>query len=78
MLKKQNLLPEKFIFEGVKKPNIFKRIKAKFNKKLCLPLFFCGLSLTLFSFFTFFPIYYIITGGILLILSAISLVIDKN
>jgi hypothetical protein len=78
MLKAKQLLPEKFIFEGVKKVGFFRKIKGRFNRKLSLPLFGCGLTLTLFSFITFFPIYYIITGGILLILSAVSLVIGKN
>jgi hypothetical protein len=78
MLKNNQLLPEKFIFEGVKKPSVFKKIKSRFNRKLSLPLFWSGLSLTLFSFVTFFPIYYIISGGLLLILSAVSLVISPN
>jgi hypothetical protein len=77
MLKDKNLLPEKYIFEGESKPNILKRIKAKFNKKLTSPLFFCGLWLLLFSYFTFYPVYYIVVGGILLVLSSLSLIIGN-
>lgn len=73
-LKDKGALPEKFIFDGGKRPNAFKRIKARFNKKLTAPLFWSGLCLLAFSFFTFFPLYYIISGGLLLVLSAICLV----
>lgn len=77
LLKDKNALPEKYALGNVKKPNVFKRIKNRFNRKLCPPLFFCGLSLLFFSFFTFYPVYYIVFGGLLLILSAVSLLISK-
>jgi hypothetical protein len=77
LIKDKGLLPEKFIFEGKQKLNVFKKIKSKFNKKLTAPLFFCGLWLLIFSYFTFFPVYYIFAGGALIILSAASLVFGK-
>jgi hypothetical protein len=77
-LKASNLLPQKYIFEGAIKPTFFKRLKLKFNRKLTAPLFWCGLSLLFFSFFTFYPAYYIATGGVLIILSAVCLVFGKR
>jgi hypothetical protein len=77
LFKEKNLLPEKYIFDGDKKLNAFKKIKSRFNKKLTSPLFFCGLWLTIFSFFTFYPIYYIVVGSLLLLLSALSLLISS-
>lgn len=76
LLKDKKLLPEKYALGNVKKPNVFKRIKKRFNRKLCPPLFFCGLSLLFFSFFTFYPVYYMVFGGMLLALSAVSILIS--
>ncbi|MDE7380422.1 MAG: hypothetical protein K2N14_05145, partial [Clostridia bacterium] len=78
LLKDKNLLPEKYALGNAKKPNIFKRIKKRFNRKLCPPLFFCGLSLLFFSFFTYYPVYYVVFGGLLLILSAASILINAS
>ncbi len=77
LLKDKNLLPEKYALGNVKKPNVFKRIKKRFNRKLCPPLFFSGLTLLFFSFFTFYPAYYVAFGGILMALSAISVLISQ-
>lgn len=77
LLKDKNLLPEKYALGNVKKPNVFKRIKKRFNRKLCPPLFFSGFTLLFFSFFTFYPTYYIVFGGLLMALSAISLLISQ-
>lgn len=75
LLKDKKLLPEKYALGNVKKPNVFKRIKRRFNRKLCPPLFFSGLTLLFFSFFTFYPLYYIIFGGLLMALSAVCVLI---
>ncbi|MCM1438373.1 MAG: hypothetical protein NC131_04070 [Roseburia sp.] len=77
LLKDKNLLPEKYALGNVKKPNVFKRIKKRFNRKLCAPLFFSGLTLLFFSFFTRYSIYYIVFGGLLMTLAAISLFISQ-
>lgn len=77
LLKDKKLLPEKYALGNVKKPNILKRIKKRFNRKLCPPLFFSGLTLLFFSFFTFYPLYYIVFGGILMALSAVSILISQ-
>ncbi|MCH5142312.1 MAG: hypothetical protein J1G07_01160 [Clostridiales bacterium] len=76
LLKSKDLLPEKYIYEDQKRANIFKRIRARFSRKLCAPLFWSGLALLLLSYFTFFPIYYIVSGGLMLILAACALVLN--
>ncbi len=75
LLEEKKLLPEKYIYEGAKKINVFKRIKMRFNRKICAPLFWSGAALLALSYFTFFPIYYIISGSIMLILAAVTLVL---
>ena len=76
LLKEKQLLPEKYVYEGQKKISLLKRIKARFSRKICAPLFWSGLGLLTLSYFTFFPFYYIISGGIMLILSAVTLVFN--
>ncbi|MDE6505292.1 MAG: hypothetical protein K2L42_05405 [Clostridia bacterium] len=76
LLKKNNLLPEKYVYEEAAKISLFKRIKSRFSRKLCAPLFWSGIALLGLSYFTFFPIYYIVSGGIMLILSAVALVFN--
>lgn len=73
LLKDKDLLPEKYALGKVKKPTFFSRVKRHFNRRLCPSLFFCGLTLLGFSFITTFPIYYVVFGGILMVLSAVSL-----
>ena len=76
LLKSKDQLPEKYIYEEKKRDNIFRRIRARFSRKLCAPLFWSGLALLLLSYFTFFPIYYIVSGGLMLILAACALVLN--
>lgn len=75
LLEENKLLPEKYIYEGAKKISVFKRIKTRFNRKICAPLFWSGAALLILSYFTFFPIYYIVSGSIMLILAAVTLVL---
>lgn len=77
LLKEERLLPEKYALGNVKKPNFLKRVKKRFNRKLCPALFLCGLSLLFFSFFTYYPIYYVIFGGILTAMAAVSVLIGQ-
>lgn len=76
LLKEKELLPEKYVYEEAKKVNLFKRIKLRFSRKLAAPLFWSGAALIALSYVTFFPIYYIISGGIMLILSAVALIFN--
>lgn len=77
LLKEKNLLPEKYACGKFKKQSVWKTIKKRFNRKLCPTLFYCGLSLLFFSFFTFYKIYYIVFGGLLLVLASISLLFGQ-
>lgn len=74
-LKEKELLPEKYVYEE-QRIGFFKRIKARFSRRICAPLFWSGIALLLLSYLTFFPLYYIISGGIMLILSAVTLVLN--
>lgn len=78
LLKDKNLLPEKYALGEVKKPTLPQIIKRRFNRRLCPSLFFCGLSLLFFSFFTRFYVYYIVFGAILMALSAASLLFGQR
>lgn len=77
-VKENDLLPEKFVYEEKKKPSGFKRIKARFTRKLFRPLFLSGLALMLFAPLTYFTVYYMVVGGILLTLSAAALIFGKT
>lgn len=74
-LKEKDLLPEKYVFQGAPKAGVFKKIKARFTRKLCAPLFWSGAALLALSYFTFYPVYYIVSGSVLLFLSAVALVV---
>lgn len=71
LLKEHDALPEKYLYED-RRVGAFKKIKSRFNRKLSAPLFLSGAALLALSFFTFFPLYYIISGGVMLILSLIA------
>lgn len=77
-LKEKRLLPEKYAYEEPPAPKFFQRVKARFKRKLAAPLFWSGAGLLVLSYFTFFPLYYIISGSVLLILSAVSLVFGQR
>lgn len=72
-LKEKNLLPEKYVFEGAPKIGWRKKVRSRFTRKLCAPLFWSGAALLALSYFTFFPIYYIVSGSILLTLAAAAM-----
>lgn len=76
LLKEKQLLPEKYVYDGAKKVTFLNKIKLRFSRKICAPLFWSGLGLLALSYFTFFPIYYILSGGIMLILSAVALIFN--
>lgn len=75
LLKSKDLLPEKYVYEGAQKISLWKKIKARFSRKICAPLFWSGAALLGLSYFTFFPVYYIISGGLMLVLAAVALFI---
>lgn len=75
-LKEKELLPEKYAYEDPKKNGVWKKIKSRFSRKICAPLFWSGLALLFLSYFAFFPVYYIVSGSLMLILSAAALVVN--
>lgn len=77
-LKEKNLLPEKYVYGGAEKISFVKRIKSRFNRRLCAPLFWSGAGLLALSYFTFYPIYYIVSGSLMLILSAVALAVTQR
>lgn len=78
MLRDKSLLPEKYLYEGKMKTGFFTRLKSRFNRKICAPLFLSGAALLALSYFTFFPLYYIISGALMLVLSAVALFISAK
>ena len=77
-LKSINVLPEQFPFAESKKVSALKKLSGAFRRSASPKLFWCGLCLLTFSFFTFFPLYYIISGGCILVLSAACLIFGKR
>lgn len=77
-LKEKELLPEKYVYEEPPRIKFFQRVKARFSRKLAAPLFWSGAGLLALSYFTFFPLYYIISGSVILILSAVSFVFGQK
>ncbi|MGN1061112.1 MAG: hypothetical protein ACI4QN_05200 [Candidatus Coproplasma sp.] len=73
LLKTKNLLPQSYPFENSSKKGVFSKVKKRFNRRLCPSLFFSGFFLLVYSFFSFYPIWYIVSGSILTLLSAVCL-----
>ncbi len=73
ILKDKDLLPEKYALGEVKKHGFLSKVKKRFNRRLCPSLFFSGFFLLFFSFFTFYPLWYVIAGSVLTLLSAVCL-----
>ncbi len=78
LLKDKELLPEKYALGKVKKPSVLEKIKRRFNRRLSPSLFFSGFALIFFSFFTFYPVYYVAAGGVLTLLSAVTVLINPK
>ncbi len=64
-LKKKNLLPEKYLCGERKRRGVKEKIKLGFQKKNSRSFFFGGAALLILSLFSFFPLYYVISGCIL-------------
>lgn len=58
--------PEKLICGEIPRPRARAKFRRIFAKRNARPFFVSGALLLLMSFFTFFPVYYIISGSILL------------
>ncbi len=75
-LKDSGNLPQKYLCADVAKSGTFRKIVGRFNKKLTAPLFLSGIALIILSYFTFFPVYYVASGSVLLVLAVIALFIS--
>ncbi len=74
MLEKRGKLPESYMCEPKGRARFFAKVRARFTRKLCLPAFWSGAALMFFSYFTYYPYYYIALGTALLILCAAAAV----
>lgn len=61
--------PERLICGEIPRPKLKARLRRVFSKKNARPFFTGGILLLFMSLFTFFPLYYLITGSILLLSS---------
>lgn len=77
-LKCKNLLPEKYVYEGAPKVKLAQKIRARFNRKLAAPLFWSGAGLLALSYLTFFPVYYIVSGSLTLVLAVLAMVTNNK
>ncbi len=77
-LKERDALPEKYLLESAGRSGIFARIKKGFSRRLCLPAFWSGTAMLFFSYFAFYPVYYIVAGSLLLALCAAAAIFGKR
>ena len=69
-LKDKKLLPEKYICGEKKRRSVKEKLKIGFCKKNSRSFFVSGAALLILSLFSFFPLYYVI-GGSILVLTAL-------
>lgn len=69
MLKEADLVESNLINLKKEKLHFIERIKFRFSKKMYKGYFISALMLLVLSYFTFFPLYYVIAGCILLLIS---------
>ena len=68
LIKVAEKLPGKYLWEGKKRKKFLTLVRSRFTRKLCLPSFWSGAALLFFSYFTYYPVYYIAVGSALLLL----------
>lgn len=66
LLKETDNLPEKYILAEKMKTGWKEKVKFRFQRRMYKGYLLAGCALLVFSLFTFFPVYYLVTGGILL------------
>lgn len=66
LLKETENLPEHYILAEKMKTGWKEKIKFRLQKRMYKGYLLAGAALLVFSLFTFFPVYYLVTGGILL------------
>lgn len=66
LVKESGCMPDPLIVPPVKKNGFLQKLRAGVRRKAWRGYAFAGISLLLFSLLTIFPVYYIVTGSILL------------
>ncbi len=69
LLSRTQKIPEKLICGDIPRHTVRTRLRLAFSKRNAYPFFVSGAGLLVMSLFVFFPIYYLITGSLLLIAS---------
>lgn len=77
LLKEKDALPGKYLLEKPKS-GMFSKIKGGFSRRLCMPAFWSGAAMLFFSYFSFYPAYYIVSGSLLLVLCAAAAIFGKR
>lgn len=77
LLKEKDALPGKYLLEKPKS-GMFSKIKGGFSRRLCMPAFWSGAAMLFFSYFSFYPVYYIVSGSLLLVLCAAAAIFGKR
>lgn len=78
VIKGAGKLPEKYLWEGKKRAKFLALVRSRFTRKLCLPAFWSGTALLFFSYFTYYPVYYIVSGSLLLLLCGAAAIFGKR
>ena len=77
LLKEKDALPGKYLLEKPKS-GMFSKIKGGFSRRLCMPAFWSGAAMLFFSYFSFYPVYYIVSGSLLLVMCAAAAIFGKR
>lgn len=77
LLKEKDALPGKYLLEKPKS-GMFSKIKGGFSRRLCMPAFWSGAAMLFFSYFSFYPVYYIVSGSLLLVLCSAAAIFGKR
>lgn len=67
LLKRTDTYPEKPICSEIPRRTVKHKLRVSFSKKNARPFFVSGLFLLIMSLFVIFPVYYLITGAVLMV-----------
>lgn len=71
LFERTGMTPDPLILGDVKRLEMKDRVRRALNKRNARPIFFSAIALLAMSLFTFFPIYYLVTGSVLLLASVL-------
>lgn len=66
LFERTDTVPTPLICGELPRKNVRKKLRAAFSKQNARPFFVSGIALLVMSLFVFYPVYYLITGSILL------------